>query len=247
MGNQPKGVPERQARAFLRARDGIAAVEFAFILPIMLVIYLGIVELSQGLRASYQLDLVAHAMADLTGQTAGGGVNVGQAAITDASIGSVFGAGAALMAPLSVSALTITISEVNIAQPSPGAFQATVNWTVSTNGGVLRNVLGCGSGVLNAADVPPVDVASLPTSYTNSALNPAVGPIIVADVTYTYTPMTSLISGLFGGANGFPMQRTAYAPVRNAYTDPAHPTLYNHIQDRTTAATHGVDCIAPIL
>ena len=60
----------------------------------MLAIYLGIVELSNGLSASRKVDLVAHAMSDLTGQITGGGAGSGQAAITDAEMQQIFLAGA---------------------------------------------------------------------------------------------------------------------------------------------------------
>ena len=117
-------MPRGRAGAFGINDSGLAAIEFAFVLPLMLAIYLGIVELSNGLTASRKVDLVAHAMSDLTGQITGGGANAGQAAITDAEMQQIFLAGAALIAPLSATPLTITISEVNI-QLISGAYQAT--------------------------------------------------------------------------------------------------------------------------
>ncbi len=67
----------------------------------MLAIYLGIVELSNGVSASHKVDLVAHVVSDLTGQITGGGAGSGQAAITDSEMQQIFLAGAALIAPLS--------------------------------------------------------------------------------------------------------------------------------------------------
>ena len=93
-------MPRGRARAFGIDDSGLAAIEFAFVLPLMLAIYLGIVELSNGLSASRKVDLVAHAMSDLTGQITGGGAGSGQAAITDAEMQQIFLAGAALIAPL---------------------------------------------------------------------------------------------------------------------------------------------------
>jgi Flp pilus assembly protein TadG len=233
------------ALTFAQARSGVAAVEFAFILPLMLLIYLGIVELSHALRAGTQLDLVAHSLADLTGQIAPS-TSGSAAAITDTNIASIFAAGNALMAPFSATPLKMTISEVNIKQPTPGTYQAVVDWTVSSNGGTLRSGQGCASGILTAANSPPISLTTLPTNYTSAANSPAVGPIIVADVTYQYTPGLSLIQGLFG-AGGMLLQRTAYASVRNTYTNTTYTYLYNHIQYSVTSATNGKNCIAPIL
>ena len=133
--------PRGRALAFGINDSGLAAIEFAFVLPLMLAIYLGIVELSNGLSASRKVDLVAHAMSDLTGQITGGGAGAGQAAITDAQMQQIFLAGAALIAPLSATPLTITISEVLITQNTSGAYQAQVTWSVSYNGGTFFCIL----------------------------------------------------------------------------------------------------------
>ena len=237
-------MPRGRARAFGINDSGLAAIEFAFVLPLMLAIYLGIVELSNGLSASRKVDLVAHAMSDLTGQITGGGAGSGQAAITDAEMQQIFLAGAALIAPLSATPLTITISEVLITQNATGAYQAQVTWSVSYNGGTLRGGQGCTLNThLNAADVPPVSAISMPTSFTNATLSPTLGPVIVADVTYNYNLGYNLGLGnlveqwLPTGA--ILMKRTSYSPVRNQYVNPnpGPPALLNHIQSPTTATS----------
>ncbi|MGA8172165.1 MAG: TadE/TadG family type IV pilus assembly protein [Methylocystis sp.] len=229
----------RAFRVFRESSAGLAAVEFAFVLPLMLLIYLGIVELSNGLSASRKIDLVAHTMSDLTGQTTGGGVNAGEAAITDTEMQQIFLAGAALIAPLSATSLTITISEVLITQDSGGNYHAQVTWSVSYNGGTLRNGLGCTLNTyLNAADVPPVSSTSMPTSFTNSTLTPTLGPVIVADVTYSYNLGLGDIKAEWLPSGTILMQRTSYSPVRNQYVNTnASPVLANHIQSPTTSTT----------
>ena len=232
-------MPRGRAGAFGINDSGLAAIEFAFVLPLMLAIYLGIVELSNGLTASRKVDLVAHAMSDLTGQITGGGANAGQAAITDAEMQQIFLAGSALIAPLSATPLTITISEVNI-QLISGAYKATVNWSVSYNGGTLRNGQGCTLNTyLNAADVPPVSAISMPTSFTNATLSPTLGPVIVADVTYNYNLGLGNLVEQWLPTGAILMKRTSYSPVRNQYVNPnsGPPALRNHIQSPTTATS----------
>ncbi|MGO8737986.1 TadE/TadG family type IV pilus assembly protein [Rhodoblastus sp.] len=48
---------------------GVAAVEFAFILTLMLTIYFGVVVLSQGLEVGRKVQILSHTLADLTTQT----------------------------------------------------------------------------------------------------------------------------------------------------------------------------------
>jgi Flp pilus assembly protein TadG len=233
---------ERRAAAFEIDDSGLAAIEFAFILPLMLAIYLGIVELSNGLSASRRVDLVAHAMSDLTGQITGGGAGSGsgQAAITDAEMQQIFSAGAALIAPLSATPLTITISEVLITRNASGAYQAQVDWSVSYNGGTLRGGQGCTLNTyLNAADVAAVSPISLPTSFTNAALSPTLGPVIVADVTYNYNLDFSTFFEAWIPTGAILMKRTSYSLARNQYVNPnpGPPALLNHIQSPTTATS----------
>jgi Flp pilus assembly protein TadG len=231
---------ERRAAAFGINEQGLAAIEFAFVLPLMLAIYLGIVELSNGLSTSRRVDLVAHAMSDLTGQITGGGAGSGQAAITDTEMQQMFSAAAALIAPLSATPLTITISEVLITRNASGAYQAQVAWSVTYNGGTLRGGQGCTLNTyLNAADVPPVSAISMPTSFTNAAMSPTLGPVIVADVTYNYNLGLGNLVEAWLPTGAILMRRTSYSPVRNQYVNPnpGPPALLNHIQSPTTATS----------
>ena len=53
---------------FLKATHAVAAVEFAFVGPLMLVIYLGAVDLSQAVTADRKLATVAGTLGDLVAQ-----------------------------------------------------------------------------------------------------------------------------------------------------------------------------------
>lgn len=211
---------------------GIAAVEFALILPLMLMIYMGLVELSRGMRAAQKLDLVAHTLADLTAQQLTGGQNTGQAGLTEADITSVFSAANTLMAPLPVANLRMTISEVNITSPAAGTWQARTVWSVTRNGAVPRPCQ-----VLTAGNGAPVSVSTMPTSYTQitNGVNPTTGPVIVADVIYNYSPGVSFELFKWRSPPTWTMQRTSYAPVRNTYA-PAHIQYF---------MTSGANCQAP--
>lgn len=55
----------RLIQRFARSREGVAAVEFALILPIMLTLYLGSIEVSRLISVDRRVTLVAGALGDL--------------------------------------------------------------------------------------------------------------------------------------------------------------------------------------
>lgn len=215
-------------RGFQRDEHGIAAVEFALILPLMLMIYLGLVELSRGMRAAQKLDLVAHTLADLTAQQLTGGSSTGQAGLTETDIDSVFAAATTIMSPLPTTNLKMTISEVNITSPAANTWQAQTVWSVARNSGSKRPCQ-----VLTASNVAPVVLTAMPTSYTQvtSGVNPPTGPVIVSDVIYSYSPGVHFEFFKWNSPPTWTMQRTSYSPVRNTYVP-------SHIQYLMTTGTN---------
>ena len=73
-------------------RRGSAAVEFAFIVPIVLALYFGMVEATQALLANRRASAVTTAVGDLVTQ---------QAQVTSADVNGIFGASTAIMKPFS--------------------------------------------------------------------------------------------------------------------------------------------------
>ena len=63
-----RSAPLRLLRRFRDDVRGVAAVEFALILPVMVVFYFGVVELCQGLMAQKRAEQVSSAIADLVAQ-----------------------------------------------------------------------------------------------------------------------------------------------------------------------------------
>jgi Flp pilus assembly protein TadG len=226
--------------------QGTVAVEFALILPVMLVLYLGLVEFSQGYRISQKLDLLAHTLSDLTAQQLTGGQANGQAGIDQTTMDGIFSAAIPIMTPISNTTIEMTISEVTVAgvpnNNSPTSWKATVSWTIARNSGALRN--SCGTPLL-ALDTPAISSNSMPTSYTKvtsvtvngtpANVTPSLGAVIVADVAYNYKPGFSFAPFNWSAKPTFRLQKTAYSPVRNTYTP-------NHIQYFMTA---GTNCNAP--
>src|SRR5450631_413683 len=81
---------------------GIAATEFAVIVPIMLVMFFGTVELSSGIAVDRKVTLMARTLSDLTSQST---------SVGDTDMTNFFAASAAIMTPYSATPTKSTISE----------------------------------------------------------------------------------------------------------------------------------------
>lgn len=229
--------------------SGIVAVEFALILPILLMLYLGLVEFAQGYRVSQKLDLLAHTLADLTAQQLTGGQATGQAGMDETTIQAIFDSAIPLMAPVPANAIQMTISEVDVEgvpdNNNPTSWNAYVYWTVTRNSGAPRTRCKNAGTPLLAMDVPPIASDAMPTSYTqpkavvvngaSANVAPTTGAVIVADVAYDYKPGFSFVPFNWSAKPTISLKKTSYAPVRNSYTP-------NHIQYFMTS---GTNCNAP--
>jgi len=100
---------------------GVSAVEFAMLLPLMLTLYLGTVEISQGIGADRKVTLTARTVADLVAQVS---------SINDTDMTNALNAAAAVMAPYPMTNVKVVVSSVTI--DSNGT--ATVAWSDAMNG-----------------------------------------------------------------------------------------------------------------
>lgn len=101
-GATPLGRIFRQARRFATATSGIAAVEFALIVPVMLVMYLGMSELSRAISNSRRVTLLARTLADLTSR---GDV---------VTMNDIFAAGGIVLAPFDASGARMVVSAAGV-------------------------------------------------------------------------------------------------------------------------------------
>ena len=103
--NTPRlGLSQRLVR-LVRDQRGVSAVEFAMLLPLMITLYLGTVEISQGVGINRKTTLTAHTVADLASQVS---------SINNAGMTNLLNASAAVIAPYDTSQLKVTVSRVDI-------------------------------------------------------------------------------------------------------------------------------------
>lgn len=93
-----------------RFRDdgrGIAAVEFALVLPVLIVLYFGTVELTRILDANRKLTLFARTLADLSGRA-------DNPKPSSADMATIAGAATAILRPLNASGLQIVVNAMGV-------------------------------------------------------------------------------------------------------------------------------------
>src|SRR5664279_3298267 len=149
----------RLAARFVRDRSGIAATEFAVIVPIMLVLFFGVVEITNGIVAYRDVSIMAHTTSDLTTQSL---------SVRDSDLTNFFNASTGVFYPFVTSAtdpnLTQSIAELWV----NSSLQARVQWAVNSDG---------------STPSPPGTIVSVPPS-----LKVANTYVIYSTASYLYVP-----------------------------------------------------------
>lgn len=167
---------------FLEDRRGVSAIEFAFIVPILITMYIGVVELSNELTVMRRATTVASTAADLIAQ---------EKTTSNSGLSDAVAAATSILSPYSTTPLKMVLSSVVADQNN----NPKVDWSCGSNGARAH---GAGSSF------------TLPTGLTE-----ANSSVIVAEVSYTFTP---LLSSQFFNPGSFTIQRTFYSRPRKSLT-----------------------------
>jgi Flp pilus assembly protein TadG len=89
------------AGRFRRDKSGMAAIEFAFVFPFMLIMYFGVVDVADLLSANRKVTLAASALGDLVAQAPG--------TLTPSDLAGLYNAIGPIMSPIPASAVKINI------------------------------------------------------------------------------------------------------------------------------------------
>jgi Flp pilus assembly protein TadG len=147
------------AAHFTRDRSGIAATEFAIIVPIMLVLFFGVVEVTNGISAYRDISITAHTISDLTSQSK---------SVQDSDLTNFFSASTGIMYPFVTSTsdphLKQSIAELWI----NSSLQARVQWAKNSDG---------------STPATPGTIVNIPTS-----LQVANTYVIFSSASYLYVP-----------------------------------------------------------
>ncbi len=208
-------------RAIDMAADcrGIAATEFAVIVPLMLVMFFGTVEFSSGVAVNRKVTLTARALSDLTAQTPPPSLNSTSATMTDTYLQNVFTASIAILAPYAASPVQATLSEIYI--DSTGT-TAKIVWSKSAV--VSSNAATQATLMPSTQFTPGQDV----TNLLPSNLLVRQTYLIYSQVSYLYVPAIGYVmsqSGVNLKDVAFTRPRQAYCVIyNNAPADPCPST-----------------------
>lgn len=111
----------RRAVELLGNNSGLAAVEFAMIIPVMAMLLVGTNEFSAGVAVDRKVTIMARTLSDLTSQNT---------SVTDTQLTNFFNAGKAIMTPYDSSPVQGTITELYI---NPTTQKARVQWSKGSN------------------------------------------------------------------------------------------------------------------
>ena len=157
-------------RRWARDRRGVSAVEFALLAPVMIGLYLGCVEISDGVSADRKVSLTAAALANLTAQVT---------TISTSDMTNILDASTAIIAPYAASKLKMTVTCLKM----DGTGQATVQWSATRNGTVKT----AGSVYTFASSNAPLAVPNswLILAEVSYAYTPVVGYVVTGTLNLT--------------------------------------------------------------
>lgn len=196
----------RRAMQRMRANDqGVAAIEFAFIAPLVFTLFVGAVEVSQAFTVDRRVMQVATTTGDLVARA--------DSSITQSEMTDIMAVGSYIMLPYSSSPLEMTVRNITSSPSSATTTKQSWYCTYNANGG------GSNSCACN------VTAYTVPTGLisTNDS-------VVVAEVRYFYTPLLfdSVLKRVMTKSGG------AYTLTKKSYSKPrSNAAMYKQANGTT--------------
>lgn len=193
------------ATEFWRARHALAAVEFALILPFLVLLMLGTVEAARLIIFSRNVTQVAATMEGMLNQNGTGSVNYIDLHFAHDSAMVIFPQMLQDAAQKKISwGNDISISMASVLfTPNPSTCTSNCTYTANVVWNSGSNKRACGVPLTPVADTAAPSNTTLPMDVFKS------GSLIVVDIAFNYTPIFGL--GIF---KAIPIRRSAYLPPR---------------------------------
>ena len=153
----------RRLARFGRAERGVAAIEFALILPVMLLIYIGMTQVTLALNVDRKVTVLSRTVADLVGRTS---------TLSPAQMTDVVGAALTVLEPFDAADVEIVISSAMVRTNAEGDLEAELCWSFANANGTRRTA---GETI----DIPP--------GYDSEGAS-----FILAEVTKTFRPVLTI-------------------------------------------------------
>lgn len=162
---RPRAV--RFATLFLGDAQGAAAVEFALIMPLLLLLFLGTIEASTLITVDRRINVISGTVGDLVSRW-----DPDAGAIPGSELTDYFRASEGIIYPYPTTGLKQVVSFVEVAANGT----TKVKWSCAYNGGTKR--------AKNSA------YASLPTHMNQLARN---GWVVASETSYSYRPVLGMV------------------------------------------------------
>jgi Flp pilus assembly protein TadG len=155
--------------AFARGTSATAAIEFAMVLPVMLIAYLGTVEVGGGVTADRKLSNLSLTLANLTARAA--------AALQDSDMNGIFNAAASILAPYDSTQAGMVVTSIVFDNANPP--NGYVVWSSATGPGATAMTPSC--------------TAKVSATLVPNNIRTANGSVILAQATFPYKPAVGYV------------------------------------------------------
>ena len=159
---------------FIKARQGLAAVEFALIAPVMLALFFGAVELCTAVDCNSRVSRVGYTVADLVAQSS---------AVSTADTTNIFNAANAILFPFASANAKIVVSSL----VDDGKGGAKVAWSDAQNTAARTKgaTVTIPAGLITSGSGDSVIFAEITYSFTAPVTYILGGPITLSNSFYT--------------------------------------------------------------
>lgn len=177
----------KRLRHFLRAREGLAAVEFGLIAPVLVTMLLGTIEVCNALQCHTKVTELASTAADLVAQ---------ETSVSATDMNNIFDATTSLLYPFADNNAKIIVTSIL----SDGNGGGKVGWSVghNTTGHTAGQPIVIPTNLMDktscAANACSVILAEVTYSYTSPLGKFIVGTVNMADIFYAHPRKSTTVS-----------------------------------------------------
>ena len=214
-----------RVQKFSTDADAVAATEFAIVVPFMLLLYIGGIELADGMAINVKVSATAHSVTDMVTQNT---------SLSTAQMHNILTGATAIIAPYPVnngssSLLSVTVSEIS----SDANGNLTLRWSQSYDG----TSFGPGRTNLTSLTVPTSLNGTVGNANNPNNQNDQVS-FIVGEVSYAYAP--NLGYTISGTVN---LHDTYWVFPRCSTNSPANSSGPAYYDVKYTSSTTTCTCI----
>jgi len=189
-----------RARSFGRREEGVAAVEFALILPFLLALYFGSMEASALFTADKRVNSISATVGDLISQW-----DPNDGKLPTSTLNDYFGASTGLITPYSSVGVKIVVSLVEV--KSDGTTK--VLWSQGYGGGTARTVGTTYASLASSSTMNQVARGGcVVASETSYSYKPVLGQVFTTALNLAHT---NYFLPRYGGAYPINLQTTSLA------------------------------------